>query len=168
MPRRTAPSADAVARLRRLTSETIVTLYYPSDAAIAAIVAGFLDLSLPKAEWTHVAHFATTLRLLKQAPERDLPLYLADRIRAYNAAVGGVNSDEAGYHDTITRCSIRAARAFLASRADGEPLHEVVDALMASPLGRSDWPLRYWSHTRLMSVAARRGWIEPDLEPLPY
>jgi len=41
----------------------------------------------------------------------------------------------------------------------------VNDALMAGPLGRSDWPLAYWSKARLFSVEARRGWVEPDVKP---
>ena len=45
------------------------------------------------------------------------------------------------------------------------PLHEVLDGLMAGPLGRSDWPLAYWSKARLFSVDARRNWLEPDLKP---
>jgi hypothetical protein len=40
--------------------------------------------------------------------------------------------------------------------------------LMASPLGRSDWLLAYWTRERLFSVDARRRWVEPDLKPLPF
>jgi hypothetical protein len=38
----------------------------------------------------------------------------------------------------------------------------------ASPLGHSRWLLAHWSEPRLMSVAARRAWLEPDLAPLAY
>ena len=40
------------------------------------------------------------------------------------------------------------------------------ESLIAS-LGDRDLPLRYYSRERLMSVAARTGWLEPDLSPLP-
>jgi hypothetical protein len=140
-----------------------MTIHYPDDDAIARLGARFLDLGLPKTEWTHAAHFATTLWLFATrpdiAPERDMPAL----IRAYNASVGGVNDDHHGYHETITQASIGAARAFVAERHRGEPLHEAVDALMAGPLGRSDWLLDHWSRDRLFSVEARRGWIAPDL-----
>jgi hypothetical protein len=36
-----------------------------------------------------------------------------------------------------------------------------------SPMGRRDWPLRFWSKQRLMSIEARREWIEPDLTAMP-
>lgn len=142
--------------------------YYPSDPSIATVANGFLDRGLPKAEWTHAAHFATTLWLMRHQPERDLPHGMPGLIRAYNEAVGGVNSDSAGYHATITQASIRAARAFQADRPVNEPLHVCVDALMAGPLGNPDWLLAHWSRKRLFSVAARRAWIVPDLVPLPF
>jgi hypothetical protein len=78
-----------------------------------------------------------------------------------------VNSDTAGYHETITQASIRAARAFLA--ADPETsLFRTCNALMTSPLGDPDWLLAYWSRARLFSVAARRTWVDPDMRPLPF
>lgn len=144
-----------------------MTKYYESDAAIAMLAHGFLNCTLPKAEWTHAAHFATTFWLMRHEPERDLPRAMPGLIRAYNESVGGVNSDTAGYHETITQASLRAARALLATRAE-EPLHEVVDALMAGPCGESGWLLLYWSRERLFAVDARRGWVEPDLQPLPF
>jgi hypothetical protein len=145
-----------------------MTTYYPSDAAIAALARGFLDCALPKAEWTHAAHFATTLWLMRHAPECDLSRDLPGLIRAYNESVGGVNSDTAGYHETITQASIRAARAFLALRPVDEPLHDMVDVLMGGELGGSEWPLAYWSRAHLLAVPARRHWVEPDLQPLPF
>lgn len=145
-----------------------MTTYFESDAAIATLAHAFLDCTLPKAEWTHAAHFATTLWLMRYAPDRDLPRKMPTLIRAYNESVGGVNSDTAGYHETITQASLRAARAFIVRRSADEPLHSAVDALMAGALGAADWPLAYWSRERLFAVDARRGWVEPDLQPLPF
>ncbi len=139
---------------------------YASEAEIDAVGARFADLTLPKAEWTHAAHFAAALWLLRKRPdlvaERDMP----GMIRRYNESVGGVNSDMAGYHETITQASIRAARSFLRSVPAEIPLHEAHAALMAGPCGDKDWLLAHWSKDRLMSVEARREWVEPDIAPL--
>jgi hypothetical protein len=141
---------------------------HPEDSAIARTGRRFLDLSLPKAEWTHAAHFSTTLWLLRDRPdiqpERDMP----NLIRRYNESIGGVNSDTAGYHETITQASIAGARAFLASQSAEAPLGALVTKLLASPLGDKDWPLAYWSRENLFSPAARIGWLAPDLAPLPW
>jgi hypothetical protein len=145
-----------------------MTTFYPSVAAIERVGLGLLDRSLPKPEWTHAAHFAATLWLMRTRPGIDLAAEMPGIIRGYNEAVGGVNSDTEGYHETITQASLRAARAFLDGRAEEEPLHESVDALMASPLGQKDWLLGHWSRGRLFSVEARRGWVEPDVQALPW
>jgi hypothetical protein len=88
-------------------------------------------------------------------------------IRAFNEAKGGVNSDVAGYHETITQASLRAARPFLDGNP-GVPLFQILAALLRTELGNPNWLLEYWSRERLMSVEARRQWREPDLKPLPF
>jgi hypothetical protein len=140
-----------------------MTHHFPDDAAVARIGYGLIDRSLPKAEWTHAGHFAAALWLLRHEPEAVVRRRMPPMIRAYNEATGGVNADDAGYHETITLASIAAARAFLDARPASAPLHQVLDDLMASRLGRPDWPLAYWSKDRLFSVEARRAWVEPDL-----
>jgi hypothetical protein len=46
-------------------------------------------------------------------------------------------------------------------------LHEALRELLASDYGRPDWLLAYWSKPVLFSAAARRVWVEPDLQQLP-
>ena len=141
---------------------------FTREEEIRRIGEGFLARTLPKAEWSHAAHFAATLWLMRHQPGRDLPREMPGLIRAYNEATGGVNSDTEGYHETITQASLRAARAELARHGAQVPLHQIVNALMASPLGRPGWLLDYWSKDLLMSAAARREWRAPDLKPLPF
>jgi hypothetical protein len=142
-----------------------MTKYYLRGEDIERIAHGVLDRSLPKAEWTHAAHFAVTLWLLRHRPDIDLEARMPSFIRAYNKATGGLNTETSGYHETITLASIAAARAFLGHHAPAQPLHEILDLLMSSPLGRSDWPLAHWSKELLFSIEARRRWIDPDLRP---
>lgn len=137
------------------------------DEELAAIARGVMDLSLPKPLWTHRAHFATALWLLARRPDLDVPRAMPGLIRAYNESTGVANTDTSGYHETITQASLRAAAAFLRAHA-GAPLFSVCNALMASPLGRSDWLMTYWSKDVLFSADARRAWVPPDLKPLPF
>ena len=139
---------------------------FTSDAEIEHIGRGLLDCSLPRAEWTHAGHFAAALWLLRQ-PDRDALRDMPGLIRAYNESVGVHNTDSGGYHETITLASLRAARAWLAQRPEAA-LHQALRELLASRYGRADWLLAYWSRPLLFSVAARREWVEPDLQPLPF
>ena len=135
-----------------------------TEEEIARIAAGVLDRTLPKPEWTHAAHFACALWMLTH---RDAEAQMPGAIRAYNEATGVPNTDSEGYHETNTRASLRAARAHLAE-APHAPLSERLASLLAGPCGRSDWLFAYWSKPVLFSVAARRAWVEPDLQSLPF
>jgi len=140
---------------------------FASDAEITHLGEGFLARSLPKEEWTHEAHLATTTWLLLKHPDIDVDAELPDLICRYNESVGGVNSDTEGYHETITRAFLAGVRLFLSEADPDEPLHELVNELLLSPMGRRDWPLRFYSRDRLLSVEARRNFVRPDIAALP-
>jgi hypothetical protein len=141
--------------------------FFRSDAEIVHIGEGLLARDLPREEWTHEAHLAATIYLLKRRPDIDVDAQLPGIIRAYNESVGGVNSDSEGYHETITRAFLHGVRLFLAEADIHEPLHELVNELLLSPMGRRDWPLRFYSPERLFSVEARRRFVPPDMAALP-
>jgi len=144
-----------------------MTEYQPrlfEDAdAIVRIGRGLLDCTLPKAEWTHEAHLAATLWLVRDRPdlnaETDLPTFIA----RYNVSVGGVNDDTQGYHETITQVFIAAVRDHWGERTDDESLLDSVNALLLSKRGRRDWPLRSYSAERLFSTEARRRFVQSDI-----
>jgi len=140
---------------------------FASDAAIVRIGEGLLARTLPRADWTHEAHLAATTYLLTRRPDIDVDAELPGIIRAYNESVGGVNDDTQGYHETITRLFLHGVRLFLSEADLSEPLHELVNELLLSPMGRRDWPLRFYSAERLFSVEARRRFVAPDLAALP-
>ena len=140
---------------------------FHSDAEIEHIGEGLLARTLPRAEWTHEAHLAATAYLLLRRPDVDLDTQLPDIIRRYNERVVGVNSYSEGYHETITRVFLHVARRFLADADQREPLHEIVNGLLLSPMGRRGWPLRFYSPKRLYSTEARREFIAPDITAMP-
>ena len=141
--------------------------FFTSDAEIEHLGEGLIACKLTREEWTHEAHLAATTYLLLKRPDIDVDAELPGMIRRFNESVGGVNSDTEGYHDTITRAFLRGIRLFLSEADLREPLHELVNGLLLSPMGRRDWPLRFYSRGRLFSVDARRGFLRPDLSALP-
>ena len=140
---------------------------FTSDDEIRRIGRGLIDRTLPKSEWTHAGHFAAAVCLLADqhinAP-RDMPAM----IRAYNEATGVANTDTGGYHETITQASLRAAASVCASHPSNTPLHIIVNAIMCGAFGKPNWLLAYWSKDILFSPLARKTWVEPDLQALPF
>ena len=140
---------------------------FASDADVEHVGEGLLACRLAPEEWTHEAHLAATTYLLLRHPEIDLDAELPGLIRRYNESVGGVNSDTEGYHETITRVFLHGVRLFLLEADPSEPVHELVNELLLSPMGRRDWPLRFYSRERLFSVEARHEFLTPDIAALP-
>lgn len=140
---------------------------FVSDEQITAIGRGVIGCTLPKAAWTHAAHFAAAAWLIRCCEDLDAACAMPPMIRSYNEATGVANTDGGGYHETITQASLRATRAFLAARP-ALALFEAVNQLLHSSLGQPDWLLEYWSREKLFSVEARRRWVEPDRRPLPF
>lgn len=141
---------------------------FATDAEIDAIGRGLVDRTLPKAAWTHAAHLAAAVWVLRRRPDLDAAAAMPGVIRAYNEATGVENTDSGGYHETITQASLRAVAARLDALPPDIGLVAAVDAVLASPLGDKGWLLAYWSRETLFSAAARRAWVEPDLQPLPF
>ena len=140
---------------------------FASDDAIVRIGEGLLARTLPRENWTHEAHLGATAYLVARRTDIDLDKDLPGIIRRYNESVGGVNDDTQGYHETITRTFLHGVRLFLAEADRDAPLFELVNDLLRSPMGRRDWPMRFYSAERLFSVEARRRFVIPDLAVLP-
>jgi hypothetical protein len=139
---------------------------FTSDHEIDDLVRRFIDRTLPRTEWTHTAHFAVAIWLLKRRGTeavREMP----SLIRAYNEATGVPNTATSGFHQTITLASLRATFSWLVDRPEAAE-YLVLDEMLGTAVGRSDWPLKYWSKEVLFSPTARSTWVEPDLAPLPY
>jgi len=148
----------------------MITEYSPRlferDSDVRALGTGLLACTLPREAWTHEAHLGACLWLVSERPDIDVDAEIATIISRYNESVGGVNDDTQGYHDSITRAYVAGVRWFLSETAEAG-LAARVNAMLLSDVGRRDWPLRFYSRERLFSVAARRGFVEPDLAPLP-
>jgi hypothetical protein len=138
----------------------------PSDEDVRRVVDGFRSCVLPKAEWTHTAHLiAGTWHVYHLGVPAALEALRAG-ILALNDFHGTPNTDTRGYHETITRAYVELIDDEL-TRCPAATVFDVVRSILSSDLAHPRGLLRYYSEARLMSVAARRGWCEPDLHPLP-
>jgi hypothetical protein len=125
-----------------------------------------MERTLPKGQWTHQTHLRVGLWHLLSFGEARALCLMRERIRAYNEATGVANTDQSGYHETITRFYLRAIHAFAVS-LEGAGSFENMAGELCERHGDRNEPLRYYSRDRLFSAEARREWVEPDVAPLP-
>ncbi len=141
---------------------------YATEVAIMSLVNGLLDGTWPEPDWKHREHCVATAGLILFRPELDLEQELPGIIQRYNVAQGGQNTDTSGYHHTITLLYLKAIRNFISGiPAETGPVN-ICRQLLVSPLGRKEYPLRYYSSNLLFSVEARRGWVVPDISRPAY
>lgn len=137
-----------------------------TDAALRRILGGVRQRTLPKPEWTHAAHLVFGAGLLSGTSLAQAEEEAPHLIRGYNEATGVLNDDASGYHHTITLFFLR--RLDLLRPAHPIAASDWASKALASALARSDYPLRFFSKGLLFTVAARRGWVEPDLQPVDW
>ena len=144
-----------------------IIITYLLTMLIATLVSQFESHTLPKPEWTHEAHLAVgTWYVKNHGVERALTVLRAN-ICSYNESVGTVNSDNGGYHETITCVYIKLIDYFL-NIVDKNLGVDECCKLLTSRFGERNFLLTFYSREHLFSVAARRGWVEPDLRPLKF
>ena len=128
--------------------------------------ARFEHCAIPAKEWTHAAHLVVGFWHVHHYGADAALVRLRSGIRRLNESHGGVNSETNGYHETITAVYVQLLAQFLDSSQPSVPLDMRAIELLAGPLAGREMLFTFYSRERLMSVAARLGWVEPDLAPV--
>jgi hypothetical protein len=128
---------------------------------LESLVRRFEDCTLPREEWTHPAHLSVAIWYLSYFSREEATERIRAGIQRYNASLGNTT----GYHETITLSWVAIAAAFLREASPAKTVAELATETVAR-FGESDYLLRHFSKERLFSEAARRDWVEPDLNPL--
>ena len=120
---------------------------------------------MPASEFTHAAHLVVGLWHAASFAAANALTRMREGILRLNAAHGTPNTETRGYHETITRAYLVLLAQFARANADlnGATLAQV---LLSSPLAHREALFNYYSKDLLMSVEARRDWVEPDLRTL--
>src|SRR4051794_30333931 len=114
----------------------------------AAFIEALESGTLPSHEMNHAAHLRLAL-IFRGEPERAREVLLR-----YIERVGA----QVKYNETLTWFWLRAVNAHEGNLRE----------LLQSQLADTNLPMRHWSPELLWSDAARSGWVEPDLRPLPF
>ena len=140
---------------------------FASDDELRALIDAFEASDVGELPFNHQRHLAVAAWYV----ERFGPDAALERMRAGLHALlraHGKSDEEiaAAYHETITAFWVRLL-GHLLDRADAhEPLFWRVNGILER--WGSDAPLyAHYRRETVASDAARRGWVEPDLRPLP-
>jgi hypothetical protein len=138
---------------------------WDSDADLDRLIERFRGAALPAGEWTHRAHLAVgTWHVYHHGADAALDLMRAGILRL-NEHHGTPNTDTRGYHETITRAYLVLIGEVLARIPRTTPA-AAVSCVLQDPIAVAGVLLHYYARDTLMSVAARRAWVEPDRQPL--
>jgi len=130
------------------------------------LVAQFERCSLPKEKWTHEAHFVMAFWYCSHQPIPLAMQSIRNGIKKYNVSVGGANTDDSGYHETITVFYTRIIINCLLKKNSTQNFEQKLAGLFQQPFLAKDFPLQYYSKNLLMSKDARKQWIAPDIQSL--
>jgi hypothetical protein len=137
-----------------------------SPAALDAMVSLWRAGTLPGKAFTHEAHILVGAWHLTHMPYADALSAMREGIPRFNVAAGGVNTEDSGYHETLTVFWVKLMARYLGTLPGEQTPMEKVQAAVGHFGARRDWFKDYYSFDVAKSREARARWVEPDLQPL--
>ena len=138
--------------------------FLESEAELQRFVETWKAGKLPKAAWTHAAHVGTAAYFaFDHALEATFAIMKAG-ILHHNTSVGTPNTEDNGYHETLTRFWAAEIGEFVRCGHFASRL-EAVRAAVALYGGNRDRYKPFYSFDVVRDRRARREWIAPDRKP---
>ncbi len=132
---------------------------------IKHILDGFTNDTLTKSEWTHEAHLIVGLWHVETFGFAEAREILRRKIRQFNIALGGENTDTSGYHETITFYWLKLTEVFLLTIRAELTFEEKCNLFLKNELCQTNSPLRFYCPELLFSKEARVSLVFPDIKP---
>ncbi len=140
--------------------------FLASDSTLRAFVAEWEARTLPKAQWTHAAHVAVCAFYTVEHGHTEALRRMREGIPVYNAAVGGQNTEDSGYHETLTCLWAQIIADFMATQQFTTPFAAVEAAVLRYGQERKLHET-FYSYNVVADRRARREWVPPDKSSLP-
>jgi len=136
-----------------------------STEALEEFVSQWERGTLPKKQWTHGAHVGIAAYFAYGYSSAAVLQIMRLGIRHYNLASGAANTEDHGYHETLTRFWAEAVGHFVRDGRFASRLEAVRKALLQFG-ERRDYHRSFYSFDVLLDRNARRDWVAPDREVL--
>jgi hypothetical protein len=121
----------------------------------------FEDLSFPAERFHHREHVRVAWLYLKSSDATRAAERMTAAVRRFANHHGATQK----YHHTLTLAWMRLVAVALVETPEGFGFGQFIAA--HSELGDKNLLSKYYSKELLETSAAREGWVEPDLQPLP-
>ena len=135
-----------------------------SEESLDAFLRAFESGTFPAADFHHQEHLIVAACYLLEADDEDAAARTRTNIRRYNESQGGKNTEDAGYHETLTIFWLRLIRAHLPLGLNRLTAVQTVVGQFAT---NRDLFGEYYSFDVVKSRDARLSWVAPDLKDLP-
>ena len=138
--------------------------FLESGAALDRFLESWEQGTLPRSEWTHAAHVAVAACYTWHREEEEAFARMKSGILRYNTAAGVANTEDSGYHETLTRLWIGLVKRLVDAAAPASRLEAARAAVRSYGDDRRRYE-RYYTFDVVKDRRARREWVEPDLSP---
>jgi hypothetical protein len=140
--------------------------FLESDAALRDFVQRWKLGTLPKSAWTHAAHVAVAAYIAFDHPSEAGLEKTKAGILHFNASVGTPNTDNSGYHETLTRFWCTTIGEFVRLGRFASRWEAVRATVRLFGEDRERHRL-FYSFDVVGDRRARHEWIAPDRNPAP-
>lgn len=137
--------------------------FFENEDAIREVVQKFEACQYTPEEFTHSHHLTVACWYLCTLDRLDRPeafVRMRSGLKRFLAHHG-----KQGYHETITRFWMELLASYLDELPKAMPLLSKVNSAVERYRSK-EVLFSYYTRARVMSDAAKQGWIEPDLQPM--
>ena len=132
-----------------------------SAKEIGDLVSMFSTQTLPTSAWNHQMHIIVGLWYNFNYDFDEALELVKAKIKAYNFAVGTKNTDDAGYHETLTIFWMILTKSYLLRNPEFD-LWKACNHFLNSDYAHKNYSLTYYSKEVLFSREARKRWVIGD------
>ncbi len=136
-----------------------------SEASLQRFVEAWKSGKLPKSAWSHAAHVAMAAYFAFDHAAGATFAMMKAGILHHNTSVGTPNSEDNGYHETLTRFWSSEIGEFVRSHRFNSRF-EAVRAAVSIFGDDRDRYRQFYSFDVVRDRRARREWVPPDHDPV--
>lgn len=161
----TNPTASGTTDSREPPTSQEAFALLESEASLQKFVEAWKSGKLPKPAWTHAAHVGMAAYFaFDHASEATFAIMKAG-ILHHNTSVGTPNTEDNGYHETLTRFWSSEIGEFVRQGRFASRLEAVRASVSAFGEDRERFR-QFYNFDVVRDRRARREWVAPDRNPL--